>query len=220
MRRWEVIRILRWSSRRRIGESETGRTGDPSPLFSHSPFPRFSVSLFPDMSQILDGTDPQAIAIAVALLRAGEVVAFPTETVYGLGANALNERAVAQVFAIKNRPHFDPLIVHVPDKDVVALYATGIDERAVALMERFWPGPLTLVLQKRPNIPDLVTAGLDTVAIRVPSHPVALALLHAANLRYCMWQRRQLLRPVPIRLDMSVRPLHYMSRSCLATLFH
>ena len=133
------------------------------------------------MSQILAGTDPQAIATAAALLRAGEVVAFPTETVYGLGANALNERAVAQVFAIKNRPHFDPLIVHVPDKDTVALYATGIDERAAVLMERFWPGPLTLVLRKRPNIPDLVTAGLDTVAIRVPAHPVALALLRAAQ---------------------------------------
>ena len=133
------------------------------------------------MSQLFAGTDPQAIATAAALLRAGEVVAFPTETVYGLGADALNERAVAQVFAIKNRPRFDPLIVHVPDKDAVALYATDIDERAVALMERFWPGPLTLVLRKRPNIPDLVTAGLETVAIRVPSHPVALALLRAAQ---------------------------------------
>ncbi len=133
------------------------------------------------MSQLLSGPHPQAIATAAALLRAGEVVAFPTETVYGLGADALNERAVAQVFAIKNRPHFDPLIVHVPDQDAVALYATDIDERAVALMERFWPGPLTLVLRKRSNIPDLVTAGLDTVAMRVPAHPVALALLRAAQ---------------------------------------
>jgi L-threonylcarbamoyladenylate synthase len=133
------------------------------------------------MSQLFAGTDPQAIATAAALLRAGEVVAFPTETVYGLGADALNERAVAQVFAIKNRPHFDPLIVHVPDQDAVALYATDIDERAVALMEHFWPGPLTLVLRKRSNIPDLVTSGLDTVAIRVPAHPVALALLRAAQ---------------------------------------
>lgn len=133
------------------------------------------------MSQLLTGTDPQAISTAAALLRAGEVVAFPTETVYGLGANALNEAAVAQVFAIKNRPYFDPLIVHVPAKDVVALYATNIDERAMVLMEHFWPGPLTLVLRKRSNIPDLVTAGLDTVAIRVPAHPVALALLRTAQ---------------------------------------
>ena len=133
------------------------------------------------MSQLLTSTDPQAISAAAVLLQAGQVVAFPTETVYGLGANALDERAVAQVFAIKNRPHFDPLIVHIPDKNVVALYATNIDERAVALMEQFWPGPLTLVLRKRSTIPDLVTAGLDTVAIRVPSHPVALALLQAAQ---------------------------------------
>lgn len=133
------------------------------------------------MSKLLPGTDPQAIATAAVLLRAGEVVAFPTETVYGLGANALNERAVAQVFAIKSRPRFDPLIVHVPDQDAVAFYATDIDERAVALMARFWPGPLTLVLRKRSNVPDLVTAGLDAVAIRVPAHPVALALLRAAQ---------------------------------------
>lgn len=113
------------------------------------------------------------------MLRAGEVVAFPTETVYGLGADALNEHAVAQVFAVKNRPRFDPLIVHVPDQEVVRHYAVEVDERATALMTRFWPGPLTLVLKKRPIIPDLVTAGLDTVALRVPAHPVALALLRA-----------------------------------------
>jgi L-threonylcarbamoyladenylate synthase len=133
------------------------------------------------MAQILAGIDPRAISTAAALLRAGEVVAFPTETVYGLGANALNEQAIARVFAIKNRPHFDPLIVHVPDQEAVALYATDIDERAAALMERFWPGPLTLVFRKRSNIPDLVTAGLDTVALRVPAHPVALALLREAQ---------------------------------------
>ncbi len=133
------------------------------------------------MARILDGTDPRAIDTAAAALRAGEVVAFPTETVYGLGADALNERAVAQVFAIKNRPQFDPLIVHLPDKEVVPQYAATIDGRAAALMERFWPGPLTLVLRKRPIIPDLVTAGLDTAALRVPAHPVALALLRAVG---------------------------------------
>jgi L-threonylcarbamoyladenylate synthase len=133
------------------------------------------------MAQILDGTDPTAINTAATALRAGEVVAFPTETVYGLGAAALNERAVAQVFAVKNRPSFDPLIVHLPDKEAVSQYAVGIDERARALMERLWPGPLTLVLRKKPLIPDLATAGLDTVALRVPAHPVALALLRAAG---------------------------------------
>jgi len=133
------------------------------------------------MAQILDGADFRAIEVAATALRAGEVVAFPTETVYGLGADALNERSVAHVFAIKNRPQFDPLIVHLPDKAVVPQYAAAIDARAAALMERFWPGPLTLVLRKRPIIPDLVTAGLDTVALRVPAHPVALALLRAVG---------------------------------------
>src|SRR5919197_3326097 len=133
------------------------------------------------MAQILDGSDPRAVDTAAAALRAGEVVAFPTETVYGLGADALNERAVARVFAVKNRPRFDPLIVHLPDKEMVSQYAAVVDERAVALMERFWPGPLTLVLRKRPLIPDGVAAGLDTVALRVPAHPVALALLRAVG---------------------------------------
>src|SRR4029453_16406000 len=100
---------------------------------------------------------------------------------YVFGAHSLNEGAVAQVFAIKNRPRFDPLIVHLSSKDMVPQYAAVVDERAVALMERFWPGPLTLVLRKHPLIPDLVTAGLDTVALRVPAHPVALALLRAVE---------------------------------------
>src|SRR5262249_2568990 len=133
------------------------------------------------MARILDGSDPHAVDTAAAALRAGGVVAFPTETVYGLGADALNERAVAQVFAVKNRPRFDPLIIHLPDKGMVPQYAAVVDGRAGALMERFWPGPLTLVLRKRPLIPDLVTAGLDTVALRVPAHPVALALLRAVG---------------------------------------
>lgn len=133
------------------------------------------------MAQIFDGTDPRALRYAAAELRAGRVVAFPTETVYGLGADALNEHAVAAVFAIKNRPRCDPLIVHLPDREAAAWYATELDSRAVALMKRFWPGPLTLVVRKRPVIPDLVTAGLDTVALRVPAHRVALALLQAAK---------------------------------------
>lgn len=133
------------------------------------------------MARILDGSDPHAIATAAAALRAGELVAFATETVYGLGADALNERAVAQVFAVKNRPQFDPLIVHLPDTDSALQYGRDVDSRALALMERFWPGPLTLVLQKKPIVPDLVTAGLDSVAIRVPAHPVALALLRAVE---------------------------------------
>jgi len=112
-------------------------------------------------------------------LREGGLVAFPTETVYGLGANALDPHAIARVFAVKGRPTFDPLIVHLPDRAALSQVAVA-DARAEALAERFWPGPLTLVLPRRPGVPDLVTAGLDTVGVRVPDHPAARALLRAA----------------------------------------
>lgn len=134
------------------------------------------------MAHILNGTDPRAIQQAASALRAGKVVAFPTETVYGLGADAFNEQAVAQVFHVKQRPEFDPLIVHIADTQAVSHYASHIDRRATALMECLWPGPLTLVLPKHPVIPDLVTAGLGTVALRMPAHPVALDLLRATGL--------------------------------------
>ena len=98
--------------------------------------------------------------VAARYLRAGEVVALPTETVYGLAANALDAAAVAQIFAIKNRPHFDPLIVHVPAVEAVERYATAFPAPARALAGHFWPGPLTLVLPRRSEIPDLVTSGL------------------------------------------------------------
>lgn len=128
----------------------------------------------------MDVTDEQ-IAEAARRIRAGGLVALPTETVYGLGANALDPRAAARVFDAKQRPFFDPLIVHVPDLDAARALATTMPATAVQLAERFWPGPLTLVLEKQPIVPDIVTAGLPTVAIRVPAHPVALALLRAAG---------------------------------------
>ncbi len=133
------------------------------------------------MTRILDAAAPAAVRQAAALLQAGGLVAFPTETVYGLGADALNECAVAQVFAVKQRPTFDPLIVHIAQVDAVPRYAAHIDDRARALMDHFWPGPLTLVLPKRPLIPDLVTAGLGTVGLRMPAHPVSLSLLREAG---------------------------------------
>lgn len=113
----------------------------------------------------------------------GEIVAFPTETVYGLGANALDARAVARVFAAKERPRFNPLIVHVPGVDEAERYAI-FNEMARRLVQSFWPGPLSLVLPKRQGcgIADLVSAGLDTIALRAPAHPVAQALLEAAKL--------------------------------------
>lgn len=123
-----------------------------------------------------------AVAEAAALLRRGLLVAFPTETVYGLGADATDERAVAALFRAKRRPAHNPLIVHVPEAAAAESFAV-FDERARALAERFWPGPLTLVLRQRHGsaITRSATAGLDTVAVRVPAHPVALALLRAVG---------------------------------------
>jgi L-threonylcarbamoyladenylate synthase len=115
-------------------------------------------------------------------LCAGGLVAFPTETVYGLGANALDRAAVARIFAAKGRPTTNPLIVHVPDIDAAQVLVAPWPSTAQQLAERFWPGPLTLVLPRRPSVPDVVTAGGPTVAVRVPAHPVALALLRACRL--------------------------------------
>jgi L-threonylcarbamoyladenylate synthase len=125
---------------------------------------------------------PDAIAKAAKILRAGGLVAFPTETVYGLGADATNGEAVAQIFAVKGRPRFNPLIAHVVDLAAAERIAV-FDDRARHLAAAFWPGPLTLVLPRHPTttLSDLATAGLDTVAVRVPSHPVARALLAAAD---------------------------------------
>ena len=125
--------------------------------------------------------DPDIIADAAARLRIGELVAFPTETVYGLGANALDVEAVARIFAAKGRPSYNPVIVHVPDVDAARCVVTHWPDAADKLAAAFWPGPLTLVLPKAPQIPDLVSAGLPLIGVRVPAHPVALALLRAAR---------------------------------------
>jgi len=121
------------------------------------------------------------ITRAAAQLKAGELVAFPTETVYGLGADASNADAVRKVFAAKGRPADHPLIVHIADTAQLANWAREIPQAVHTLAQKFWPGPLTLVLKRHPNVPDAVTGGQDTVAIRVPSHPVAQALLRAFN---------------------------------------
>ncbi|MBY0270338.1 MAG: threonylcarbamoyl-AMP synthase [Burkholderiales bacterium] len=117
------------------------------------------------------------ITHAAAVLKAGELVAFPTETVYGLGADASNADAVQKIYAAKGRPSNHPLIVHVADAVQLANWARDIPPFAHVLAKKFWPGPLTLVLKRNPRVPDAVTGGQDTVAIRVPSHPVAQALL-------------------------------------------
>ena len=120
---------------------------------------------------------PQNIAVAAQRLLAGGVISFPTETVYGLGALATDPASVRQVFAVKGRPTDNPLIVHVADLEQIAQVAHGFDDRAQRLAQRFWPGPLTLVLPRHADVPDVVTAGRATVAVRMPDHPVALALL-------------------------------------------
>lgn len=121
------------------------------------------------------------IEIAAKHIQEGRLVAFPTETVYGLGANALDPFAVARIFELKERPSFDPLIVHIADLGELETLALNPDERVYRLAERFWPGPLTLVLPKREIVPDLVTAGLPTVGIRIPAHDIALELIRASK---------------------------------------
>ena len=133
---------------------------------------------------------------AASLLIAGEIVAIPTETVYGLAGNALHGAAVAKIFDAKNRPHFDPLIIHVPDWEAVKLYADDVPDDARKLAEKFWPGPLTLVLPKKAHVPDLTSAGLDTIGIRCPNHPLT----------------RQLLKQLPFPLAApSANPFGYVS---------
>ena len=125
------------------------------------------------------GVDAAAIAAAARLLEAGQLVALPTETVYGLGADAENPAAVARIYAAKGRPMDHPVIVHVAPDAELGHWATDIPQEAHALAEAFWPGPLTMILKRAPHIPDAVSGGQDTVGIRCPSHPVAIALLQA-----------------------------------------
>ena len=124
---------------------------------------------------------PEEIRRAGRLLRQGELVAFPTETVYGLGANALDAEAVRKIFQAKGRPATSPLIVHVASVAEARELVRSWPETAERLAARYWPGPLTLVLPKQARIPDVVTAGLPTVAVRIPNHPVALALIREAG---------------------------------------
>jgi len=148
---------------------------------------------------IVDPMQPEAEAIARAAdcLRAGGLVAFPTETVYGLGVNALDRAAVTRLFTAKGRPATDPLIVHVTSVDAIAPLAAHISDDVRRLAERFWPGPLTLVLKRSARIPDEVTAGLDTVAIRIPRHPVARAILEAAAIPVAAPSANLFSRPSP-----------------------
>ena len=130
---------------------------------------------------IVSGTDPQAIAEAARTVAAGGVVAFPTETVYGLGADASSDTAVAKIFAAKGRPSDHPLIVHIADAAQVTDYAGEVPLFAQKLMQAFWPGPLTVILPRRPGVAAAAAGGQDSIGLRCPAHPVALAFLQACK---------------------------------------
>ena len=141
--------------------------------------------------------DPRAIARAARILRRGGLVAFPTETVYGLGADALDPRAVRRIFRAKGRPPRNPLIVHVASVRQAESLAAALPPAARRLMRRFWPGPLTIVLPKSDRVPSVVTAGLRTVALRMPAHPAARALLRAAGVPVAAPSANRSGRPSP-----------------------
>ena len=131
------------------------------------------------------------------LIRSGQLVAFPTETVYGLGANALDLDAVGKVYAAKGRPSDNPLIVHIASPDDIGKVALYVPDKAKAVIEKFMPGSVTVVMPKRPEIPDCVTGGLNTVAVRIPSHPVALRFLQACRVPVCAPSANTSTRPSP-----------------------
>ncbi|MGA8163203.1 MAG: L-threonylcarbamoyladenylate synthase [Acidobacteriaceae bacterium] len=140
-----------------------------------------TLRLLVDRGDLKSDASRRAIAQAAEILRGGGTVAFPTETVYGLGANALDAAAVARIFVAKGRPSWDPLIVHIGDAAMLPTVAAGASAIADRLIDGFWPGPLTLLLPKSEQVPAAVTAGLMRVGVRMPAHPVAQALLRAAG---------------------------------------
>lgn len=144
---------------------------------------------------------PEIIARAAGILRDGGLVAFPTETVYGLGANALDATAVRKIFSAKQRPDWDPLIVHVGDIAMARSLAKGLPAAFETLAGKFWPGPLTLVVEKAGHVPDEVTAGRPSVALRMPRHPVAAALLAAAQLPIAAPSANKFGRPSATRAE-------------------
>lgn len=154
-----------------------------------------------------ESPEPDAIARAAEVLQRGGLVAFPTETVYGLAANALDPEAVARIFAAKSRPAANPLIVHVADAASARPLVADWPETAQRLSDRFWPGSLTLVLTKSKQIPEVVTAGGPTVAVRVPNHPVALALIRGAGLPLAAPSANRSSRLSPTRAEHVLRDL-------------
>jgi L-threonylcarbamoyladenylate synthase len=154
-----------------------------------------------------DAPDPTAIARAAECLRGGGLVAFPTETVYGLGVNALDRAAVLRLFAAKQRPSTDPLIVHVGSFEAIAPLVSRVPKNARSLARRFWPGPLTLIFPRSAQVPDEVTAGLPSVAVRVPAHPVARALIDAAAVPVAAPSANLFSRPSPTQASHVIEDL-------------
>ncbi len=154
------------------------------------------------MKTLVASCDPESIERAAGLIRAGALVAFPTETVYGLGANGLDSQAVHRIFEAKGRPADNPLILHVSRlDDVLPLISGPLPDNARLLADAFWPGPLTMVLPKSALVPDAVSAGLDTVAVRMPSHPAAMKLIEKAGVPVAAPSANRSGRPSPTRAE-------------------
>jgi L-threonylcarbamoyladenylate synthase len=152
--------------------------------------------------------DVEVIRYAARVIREGGLVAFPTETVYGLGANAFDARAVERIYVVKGRPPDNPVIVHICDVRQLELVASRVPEDAYKLVERLWPGPLTLLLPRGPRIPYVVTAGLETVAVRMPAHPVALELIREAGVLVAAPSANLSGKPSPTRGEHVVEDLY------------
>ena len=153
------------------------------------------------MKTVKIGTSAESIQKAADIIRQGELVAFPTETVYGLGANGLDVQAVGKIFTAKGRPQDNPLILHIADREDLAALVTHIPPQADALVEAFWPGPLTLIFEAADIVPEAVTAGGKTVAVRMPAHPVALDLIKASGVPLAAPSANVSGRPSPTDAD-------------------
>jgi len=153
------------------------------------------------------GTSQEELAEAASILREGGLVAFPTETVYGLGADALNPSAVAKVYAAKGRPSDNPMIVHIARASDIGQLTPRLDPRMIKLIENFWPGPLTLVVAKKDNVPMVTTGGLDTVAVRMPDDPVALELIRQADVPVAAPSANLSGKPSPTKADHVIQDL-------------
>jgi len=154
-----------------------------------------------------DSLESSVLEEAARVIRRGGLVAFPTETVYGLGADAFNGEAVKRIFMVKGRPADNPVIVHIASLEDLGLVASSIPERAWSLAERVWPGPLTIVVPRNPRVPSAVSGGLDTVAVRMPAHPVALGLIREAETPIAAPSANPSGKPSPVTAEHVVRDL-------------